>query len=339
MVQIMCCNNVAFLLLSEVEFFGKCSVRHMFKYFHLCIFLMNVSSYAWAQVIMLNQTLWICWKQKAPWNFGTDNLNYTGEGKEKKVKTTKTETPVRARKGKLIESWKVRVYLKSVRSLKKKAFDRRKIKEVGGKRNAGINGPKLCISWERLKRAFFLSFLPSSSSRFLCIYIWKEILVHVSKIDLWHWFQLKLLGSACLPRKKKARVLQPKCRWLGWLFPPKDTFLGSSCHSRRALVSCKSCQLHVCGSSTLGQLRGLQDCDKATELHSKFTPHVFIWNIGAIDIHTVSMNGQKLYVTNNHAFVLKSHQQENVQLKCYFFYHGYIVKFCRSTYTGLFSII
>lgn len=174
MVQTMCCNNVAFLLFSEVEFFGKCSVRHMFKYFHLCIFLMNVSSYAWAQVIMLNQTLWIGWKQKAPWNFGTDNLNYTGEGKEKcwqkGENNQNRDSPVRARKGKLIESWKGREYLKSVKCLKKKAFDRRK-KKVGGKRNAEINGPKLCIPWERLKRAFFPYFLPSSSSRLLCIYI------------------------------------------------------------------------------------------------------------------------------------------------------------------------
>lgn len=46
-----------FLLSSEVEFFGKCSVKHMFNYFGLCVFLMNVSSYAWAQVIMLNQSL------------------------------------------------------------------------------------------------------------------------------------------------------------------------------------------------------------------------------------------------------------------------------------------
>lgn len=46
-------------------------------------FLMNVSSYAWAQVTMWNQSLWMCWKQKVPWNSGTDSLNYIRKGKEK----------------------------------------------------------------------------------------------------------------------------------------------------------------------------------------------------------------------------------------------------------------
>lgn len=49
--------TLPFLFFSEVKFFGRCSVRHMLNYFHLCVFLMTVSGYARAQVIVLNQTL------------------------------------------------------------------------------------------------------------------------------------------------------------------------------------------------------------------------------------------------------------------------------------------
>ena len=60
------------------------------------------------------------------------------------------------------ESWWGKVYLKSVKCLQKKALGRRKM-GWWQERNAGINGPKLCISWERLKEAAVkLHFLPPS---------------------------------------------------------------------------------------------------------------------------------------------------------------------------------
>lgn len=158
----------------------------MFNYFGLCVFLMNVSSYAWAQVIVLNQSLWICWKQKVPWNSGTGNLNYTEKGKENCWQIGQNNYNKRLfSKSRKKESWWGGVYPKSVKCLQKKALGRRKM-GWRQERNAGINGPKLCISWERLKEAAVQLHLlpPSSSLSFLpflfpiqCLWIclWTEI--------------------------------------------------------------------------------------------------------------------------------------------------------------------
>lgn len=140
------------------------------------------------------------------------------------------------------ESWWGGVYPKSVKCLQKKALGRRKM-GWRQERNAGINGPKLCISWERLKEAAVkLHLLPLSSSLSLlpflfpiqCLWIclWKEVLVQLSEMELWHPLQLNFSTPAYhLPGQEEDELTMmrplghnsvPKCRWPVALLLPKD---------------------------------------------------------------------------------------------------------------------
>lgn len=117
-----------FLLFSEVKFFGRCSVRYMLNYFHLCVFddcvrLCMGSSYcAESDTMSMLET-------KGSLKFGTSNLNYIGKGKGKcRWKPLKQKLFSKSWKR---ESWRERFYLKIAICLQNKEFGGRKMSWYG----------------------------------------------------------------------------------------------------------------------------------------------------------------------------------------------------------------
>lgn len=93
----------------------------------------------------------------------------------------------------------------------------------------------------------------------------KRNLGQLSKMELWHQFQLKLLDSMTYLARRKMSWPQsdaqgttqcPNTGGYCHFCYPRISHLGYGCHSRSTLVSCRTCQLHVDGLGTTGWLRG-----------------------------------------------------------------------------------